>query len=59
MGLSEPNQAAIVDLGHKSYTPNYKPRDIVFHSGRGSYLRDLDGNEYLSLIHISEPTRPY
>ena len=49
MGLNESNQATIVDLGHKSYTPNYKPRDIVFHSGCGSYLRDLDGNEYLDL----------
>ncbi len=49
MGLNDSNQATIVDLGHKSYTPNYKPRDIVFHSGFGSYLQDLDGNEYLDL----------
>ncbi len=49
MGLNESNQAAIADLGHKSYTPNYKPRDVVFHSGIGSYLQDLDGNEYLDL----------
>lgn len=49
MSVSEHNQATIIDLGHKSYTPNYKPRDIVFASGRGSILRDMDGNEYLDL----------
>lgn len=48
-GLNESNQATVVELGHKSYTPNYKPRDIVFHSGVGSYLQDLDGNQYLDL----------
>ena len=47
--MSEHSQAEIIDLGHKSYTPNYKPRDIVFDSGYGSILRDMAGNEYLDL----------
>ncbi|MDE0310027.1 MAG: aspartate aminotransferase family protein [Acidiferrobacterales bacterium] len=49
MVLNEPNQASVIDLGHKSYTPNYKPRDIVFRSGSGCHLQDMDGNEYLDL----------
>ena len=49
MKMSEHSQAEIIDLGHKSYTPNYKPRDIVFDSGYGSILRDMDGNEFLDL----------
>ncbi len=41
------NQADIIELGHNSYAPNYKPRDIVFQSGSGSVLQDMEGREYL------------
>ena len=41
------NQSDIVNLGHRSYTPNYKPRDLVLAEGVGSMVRDIDGNEYV------------
>ena len=47
--MGELNQSSIINLGHRSYAPNYQPRDIVFHSGQGSILRDMDGNEFLDL----------
>lgn len=49
MNGNQLKQAQVIDLGHRSYTPNYKPRNIVFKSGLGSILSDMDGNEYLDL----------
>ena len=33
MEMSSDNQSNIISLGHQSYAPNYKPRDVVFESG--------------------------
>ncbi len=40
-------QAQLIKLGHRAYTPNYSPRDVVFERGEGSYLWDIAGNRYL------------
>ncbi len=37
----------LVRLGHKVYSTNYKPRNVVFESGKGSNIWDLDGKQYL------------
>ena len=39
----------------------YPKRDVVLVRGQGATLFDENNKEYidLSLIHISEPTRPY
>ena len=49
MEISSDNQSHMISLGHQSYAPNYKPRDVVFESGYGSTLWDVDGNEFLDL----------
>ena len=38
-----------------------KSEDLAKHNSRGIYMRDdhCDWGSSLSLIHISEPTRPY
>ena len=33
MEISSDNQSHMISLGHQSYAPNYKPRDVVFESG--------------------------
>ena len=43
------HQQTLIDTGHRVYTPNYKPRDVVFSHGRGSVLWDVSGREYLDL----------
>ena len=49
METSSKRHTSVTNLGHRSYTPNYMPRDVVFESGSGSVLCDLIGKEYLDL----------
>lgn len=37
----------LIELGHQSYAPNYRPRDVVFESGSGSELFDVDDRRYI------------
>ena len=41
------------------FTPRSPVREIRFLQGRDELIEDMCGALYLSLIHISEPTRPY
>ncbi len=41
------DQEYLIALGRKSYAPNYRPRDVVFESGKGCELTDLSGKKYL------------
>lgn len=49
VNIQTKKQQKIIELGHKNYAPNYKPRNVVFDLGQGSYLWDVDGNRYLDL----------
>lgn len=46
MQVSDAHQR-LIDLGRRSYAPNYRPRDVVFESGCGSELFDVDDRRYL------------
>lgn len=37
----------LIALGHQVYAPNYRPRDVVFESGHGSELFDVDKRRFL------------
>ncbi len=41
------DQAQLIERGHRSYAPNYRPRDVVFESARGCELTDAAGKTYL------------
>lgn len=41
------DQEYLIALGRKSYAPNYRPRDVVFESGKGCELTDVSGKKYL------------
>ena len=51
--------AAKADLKQDYDTLMYWTRKNVEHARREKKLETLDEDIYLSLIHISEPTRPY
>ena len=49
-------------IGHMVAPPESagaRPMVMVIHNYQGLKFFDVDVAEYLSLIHISEPTRPY
>lgn len=39
----------LIAKGRKYYVPNYKPRDMILDSGKGSMVWDIDGNDYVDL----------
>ncbi len=41
---------AVVELGKKNYMNNYSQFPIAIVSGKGMYLKDEDGNEYLDFV---------
>ena len=41
---------AVVELGKKNYMNNYSQFPIAIASGKGMYLKDEDGNEYLDFV---------
>ena len=41
------DQEYLIALGRKSYALNYRPRDVVFESGKGCELTDVSGKKYL------------
>jgi len=47
MTQNSARQAQLIELGHRSYSPNYNPRDVVFARGSGSLLWDVAGKQYL------------
>ena len=60
----------VLPLGVPSSFQAYDPHPIVVRRAQDAWMEDVDGNRYidfdmgfgalfLSLIHISEPTRPY
>lgn len=38
---------ALVDQGYEYFVPNYKPREMILDHGKGAYIWDKDGNEYI------------
>jgi len=60
---------AAIERDHRVSSPSYiRDYPLVVRRAHGSVIEDVDGNRYLdfaagiavlSLIHISEPTRPY
>ena len=40
-------QNALIEQGRASLTPNYRPAPVVFDHGKGAYLTDMEGREYL------------
>ena len=57
------NEATYIARENKWCAQNYHPLSVVLTKGEGAWLWDIKGGKYLdmmlSLIHISEPTRPY
>ena len=45
--MKEQDSNELVKLGYKLYPTNYKPRSVVFESGKGSEIWGLDGTRYL------------
>ncbi len=45
--MSGSASAEIIGVGRSLYSTNYRPRGVVFESGKGSNLWDVDGQEYL------------
>ena len=39
----------LLELGRKYYTHAYKPREMILDRGKGSFVWDLDGNDYVDL----------
>lgn len=44
-----PKTKALVTAGYRYYLPVYKPRHTILDHGRGAYVTDLDGNQYVDL----------
>lgn len=39
----------LINKGQGYYVPNYKPREVILHRGKGARIWDLDDNEYIDL----------
>ena len=51
IGHNKPESSTkeLLALGRKYYTHAYKPREMILDRGKGSFVWDLDGNDYVDL----------